>query len=206
MGFFSFLTDLFIHPALPESVDYIVVGLGNPGAEYIRTRHNVGFRVAEFLAKQLGSAVTGKINEAEFICGILHTGKRVLVAKPRTFMNRSGIAVEALVKRLNVPLSSILVCVDDFNIPLGAVRIRRGGSHGGHNGLKSIAAQVGSDFPRIRIGIGPLPQGADIISFVLGEFSGEENATLEKVVPRAADAAKLFMSDGIDIAMNHFNK
>jgi PTH1 family peptidyl-tRNA hydrolase len=121
-------------------------------------------------------------------------------------MNRSGDAVLALMNKFKIPSTSVVVVVDDFNIACGTIRIRRDGSHGGHNGLKSISSQIGDNYPRVRIGVGPLPSGVNIIDFVLGQFTADEEQKLENVIPRAADALKKFLTDSIDTVMSKYNK
>jgi PTH1 family peptidyl-tRNA hydrolase len=201
MGFLSFIGSFFSRSSLPSQADFLFVGLGNPGDKYVRTRHNVGFRVADALCATYGKRWLGHECNADYCV----TEKNAVVAKPTTFMNNSGDAVSSLIKKLGVSVASTVVVVDDFNIPLGSVRMRAGGSDGGHNGLKSISAQVGVNYPRLRIGIGPLPKGTDVISFVLGTFSDEENARLQEIIPRAVSALKLYMTDGITDVMNKYN-
>ncbi|HEX3019413.1 MAG TPA: aminoacyl-tRNA hydrolase, partial [Chitinispirillaceae bacterium] len=125
---------------------------------------------------------------------------------PRTLMNRSGAAVDSLIKRFHVNSMSTLVVVDDFNLPLGKIRLRKNGTHGGHNGLKSVISYIGTDFPRLRIGIGPLPMNTDIIEFVLGNFSAHEDLEVQKAVDNAVEASMQFTKISIDAAMNKFNK
>jgi PTH1 family peptidyl-tRNA hydrolase len=121
-------------------------------------------------------------------------------------MNRSGTAVKKLISHFNVDISSVLVVVDDFNLPLGKIRLRKNGTHGGHNGLKSIISYVGTEFPRLRVGIGPLPQNVDVIDFVLGDFSAQEEIEVQKAVEKAAEASMQFTRADIDAVMNRFNK
>lgn len=121
-------------------------------------------------------------------------------------MNRSGAAADKLIKKFSVGSSSVLVLVDDFNIPLGRIRIRKDGTHGGHNGLKSIISYIGTDFPRLRIGIGPLPQNTDIIEFVLGNFTAQEEGELQSIIEKAVEASVFFTNNSIDAIMNKFNK
>lgn len=204
MGLFSFVRKLLPGTSVPDSVDAVFVGLGNPG-NYARTRHNVGFRVADALSQKLKFPVTGHFADSYFVSGELDSDKKVLIAKPQTFMNSSGVAVEALVKRLKIPLGMTMVIVDDINLPLGVIRARRGGSHGGHNGLKSIIEYVGSDFPRLRIGIGPAPEDRDLKEFVLGEFTSEEEEVLKQVITKSVAASIHFLTEGIDAVMNKFN-
>ena len=207
MAFFSFLK-LFSRKAaaLPEPAEVIFFGLGNSGESYARTRHNIGFRVAQALSERLEERKNGLFGNADFIAGKLFSTKPVLVVKPRTFMNRSGEAVKAYVDRLNVPPSRTLVIVDDYHLPIGKLRARRGGSDGGHNGLKSIIACVGEDFPRLRVGIGPLPATIATIDFVLGSFSDAEEERLQTVIPQAAEACALFAREGIEAVMNKHNR
>lgn len=188
------------------SPSFIVFGLGNPGDEYESTRHNVGFRIVDRLQTDLSEKTVR--SQCKSICteGSDGSGQKPLVlVKPLTFMNRSGEAVKACLEKYGLPLFQSLVIVDDFNIPLGTIRFRKGGSHGGHNGLKSISSSVGSDFPRMRVGIGPLPSGVDIISFVLGRFTDREAETVQKVVDASASAVRFLLDNGIEKAMNRYN-
>ncbi|NLP01331.1 MAG: aminoacyl-tRNA hydrolase [Fibrobacter sp.] len=205
MGLFSFLRKLFHRSVLPESIDAVYIGLGNPG-EYAKTRHNIGFRVADALSQNLKSSIPGFIADSEIVSGVMDSGKRVLVVKPQTFMNRSGVAVEAILRKTKVPFDAVMVIVDDINLPLGAMRARRGGSHGGHNGLKSIIEYIGPDFPRLRIGIGPPPKDRDLKEFVLGEFSAQEEKVLKDVISKAVAASICFLTEGVDVVMNKYNK
>jgi PTH1 family peptidyl-tRNA hydrolase len=132
--------------------------------------------------------------------------KRVAVVKPLTFMNESGIAVESVLKETNLPLSAAIVLVDDFHIPIGTIRVRKNGSSGGHNGLKSIEAHVGSEYSRLRVGVGPLPVGDTVIDFVLGRFSEHDLEMLKETVPKAVGALKSFINVGVEATMNTFNK
>jgi len=188
---------------VPESAEWLFVGLGNPGEKYSATRHNIGFRVVDEFSSSLKNQMTFQTCEAD--CTFSADGS-ILVAKPTTYMNRSGDAVRGLIEKFNVPVSSVVVIVDDFNIACGTIRVRRNGSHGGHNGLKSISSQIGDNYPRIRIGIGPLPPDTDIIDFVLGSFSAAEEAVLKDVLPKAASAMNMLTNDSIDTVMNRYNK
>jgi PTH1 family peptidyl-tRNA hydrolase len=210
MAFFSFITALFharTHGSpLPEKVDGLFFGLGNWGGRYAGTRHNIGFMVAEALAARLDDWKEGDFGEAAFVHGTLFSSKSVIVARPRTFVNRSGSAVGRYLNRWQFPAARILVIVDDYQLPMGTLRARRGGSDGGHNGLKSIIQTIGDDFPRLRVGIGPLPPQTSSVDFVLGAFTAEEEMRLKTVIPRAADACVLFAEKGIDAVMNGFNR
>lgn len=204
MGSCSFFSRIFSTFSYP-SVDFLIVGLGNIGKQYSATRHNIGFRVADKLIDYLGSRKEGRTPEADFFCGTIDS-KTVIVAKPRTLMNRSGIAVDKLIQRFQLNISSVLIVVDDLNLPLGKIRLRKNGTHGGHNGLKSIISYVGSDFPRLRVGIGPVPVNIEVIDFVLGDFSAEEEPEIQNVVEKAVDASMQFTKISIDAVMNKFNK
>jgi len=188
-----------------ENTDNIIFGLGNPGEQYALTRHNIGFIIADAVIESLDSVKTTQFGDAEIKTGILNT-KRVAVVKPLTYMNRSGIAVEAVMKAVDLPLSAAIVIVDDFNIPMSTLRVRKNGSPGGHNGLKSIQAHIGTEYSRLRIGIGPLPYGLSVIDFVLGQFSEQDFIALKEIIPKAVDALKLFLVNGVEAAMNAYNK
>lgn len=188
-----------------ESV-HLIVGLGNPGAEYAQTRHNAGFLLVERLAAKWK---TDWSNERKFAARIVKTersGKRVLLCEPQTFMNLSGQTVGALKGFYQLPLKQILVAVDDADLPLGEIRLRASGSSGGHHGLESIEQHVASrEFARLRIGIGRKDGVREITNFVLGKFDSTENAVLEKVLIRASDQIECWLDGGIEKAMNQFN-
>ena len=206
MALLSFLARLFRKGTPPETAEVLFFGLGNKGSSYAFTRHNIGYRIADALAERLESRTNGCFAEAGYIQGTLfESRKKVLVVKPYTFMNRSGGAVESYIAQNRCPRSNILVMVDDYNLPLGRLRIRRNGSDGGHNGLKSIIALIGGNFPRLRIGIGPLPGGTAGIDFVLGSFTDAEEKGLKEVIPRAVDACVLFAQNGTEAVMNTIN-
>ena len=185
---------------------HLIVGLGNPGAEYARTRHNAGFMLVEKLAEQWKS---GWANERKFVSRIAkaeHDGRKVLLCEPQTFMNLSGEAVGALVKYYQLPLEKILIVVDDADLPLGEIRLRPGGGSGGHHGLESVAQHLGStEYARLRIGIGRKGEARQITGHVLGKFAAEENAVLEKVLERAAGQIECWLSAGLPKAMSQFN-
>lgn len=183
----------------------IVLALGNIGDEYEGTRHNVGFAVAQRLIDQ-SEVVADKQRCASDVALLkLRSGTLVLVARPVTLMNRSGQAAAALLRKYRKTPEELLVVVDDFNLPLGKLRIRGKGSHGGHNGLKSIIEAVGDKFPRLRVGIGPLPEGSDVISYVLGPFGAEEQEALEPILDRASETVRSFCENGVAASMNAFN-
>lgn len=188
-------------------IDYLVVGLGNPGAKYEGTRHNAGFLAIDALADKLG---VKKIDRLKFrsLCAEAKLGdKRLLLLKPSTFMNLSGEAVREAAQFYKLPPEHILVLFDDVSLDVGQLRIRRKGSDGGHNGIKSIILQLNSDeFPRVKIGVGKKPHpDYDLADWVLGKFSAADSKTLDTLFERAAQAAVCVIEEGIDRAMSQFN-
>ncbi|MGE5591757.1 MAG: aminoacyl-tRNA hydrolase [Bacillota bacterium] len=183
----------------------LVVGLGNPGPEYARTRHNAGFWVLDELARRLGAnvgrrAFSGLTGEALVVC------RKVFLLKPQTYMNRSGEAVRAALAYYRLEPSQLLVICDDLDMVLGKIRLRLQGSSGGHRGLQSIADHLGTtEYPRLKIGIGRPESRDDVVDYVLGSVSGEERDALAQAVTRAADAAEAALTDGVEAAMNRFN-
>ena len=184
----------------------LVVGLGNPGPDYAGTRHNVGFRVVELLAARAGGGRFGKHrSNADVLEGRL-AGRRVVLAKPRSYMNLSGPPVANLAKYFSVPLEDIVVVHDDLDLAFGVIRLKRGGGEGGHNGLRSITAAVGTrDYLRVRFGIGRPPGRQDPADHVLKRFSGAKAKELEFAVDLAADAAEAVLLDGLEPAQNRFH-
>jgi PTH1 family peptidyl-tRNA hydrolase len=185
----------------------LVVGLGNPGPEYERTRHNAGFRIVECLAARHGIALA---RERRLLgrCGRGRVaGVDAAILEPETWMNRSGRAVLAALEAWALdPAADLLVAYDDLDLPFGRLRLRPGGSAGGHNGLGDIQERLGrSDFARLRFGIGRPPPGCDAIEYVLAPFAPEEAASLEGLVERAADAIEAALVEGVERAMNRFN-
>jgi PTH1 family peptidyl-tRNA hydrolase len=188
-----------------ESV-HLIVGLGNPGADYAKTRHNAGFLLVEKLATKWQVDWTTEQKFAARIAKAERNGKRVLLCQPQTFMNLSGEAVGALTDFYQLPLKQVLVAVDDADLPVGEIRLRASGSSGGHHGLESIEQHVASrEFARLRIGIGRKNGVREITNFVLGRFDPDENAVLEKVLVRASDQVECWLDKGIEKAMNQFN-
>ena len=190
----------------------LVVGLGNPGREYDGTRHNIGFAALDGLADKLGCSFRNKsrfsAQVAEAGVGTGDAGK-VTLAKPRTFMNRSGSAVQALLVWLKIEPGQLLVVVDDADLPLGQIRLRPSGRSGGHNGLRSIIETLGGneEFARLRIGIGrTAPLGTDITGHVLGRFASAERKVAEEAVATAVEAMECCLRDGLAEAMNRFNR
>lgn len=185
---------------------FLIVGLGNPGADYARTRHNAGFLLVEKLA---GQWKANWKNERKFqarVSRVEHDDRTVLLAEPQTFMNLSGESVGALVRFYQLPLKQLLVVVDDADLPLGEIRLRPGGGTGGHHGLESIMQHIGSrEYARLRIGIGRKDNLRQITGHVLGKFSSDEAALLEKVLDRTARQLECWLADGIQKAMSQFN-
>lgn len=189
-----------------SSVDWLVVGLGNPGKEYEHTRHNVGFRAVELAAKAAGV----KIDRLKFRALTRQTaiaGQKVLLVQPQTYMNASGAAVSALATYYKVKPERILVLFDDISLPVGRLRIRRDGSAGGHNGIKSIIQSLGTDqFPRIKIGVGAKPHpDYDLADWVLSKFSAQEEKALEPAIGWAAEAVEAVLKNGIEKAAAAYN-
>ena len=186
--------------------NFLIVGLGNPGADYAKTRHNAGFLLVEKLAAQWKSAWK---NERKFQARVSRTergGKMILLAEPQTFMNLSGESVGALVRFYHLPMGQILVVVDDADLPLGEIRLRPGGGAGGHHGLESVMQHLGSrEYARLRIGIGRKDESRQITGHVLGRFSPDESGLLEKVLERALGQLECWLSAGIQKAMSQFN-
>ena len=187
-------------------VGKLVVGLGNPGAEYEATRHNVGFRIVErFVADNRFPAFHRKRASLESLGSL--DGERVAVLKPLSYMNRSGGAVARWLADLALELSDLLVCYDDLALPLGRLRVRPAGSAGGHNGVQSVIEALGTEaFPRLRFGVQPQGRFSDQVRFVLSPFRKAELVRVEEALPRAARAVECFCRDGIGKAMNLFNR
>jgi PTH1 family peptidyl-tRNA hydrolase len=185
---------------------YLIVGLGNPGAEYVRTRHNVGFQVVERLADRWRASWSAEKRFNARLARAERAGRRVLLCEPQTFMNASGEAVGAVADFYQVPLGQILVIVDDADLPLGQLRLRPSGSSGGHHGLESIERRLGArDYARQRVGIGRQPGAREITGHVLGRFGSTEKVLVDKVLAMASDQAECWLDHGIQKAMNQFN-
>jgi PTH1 family peptidyl-tRNA hydrolase len=182
----------------------IIVGLGNPGLKYAGTRHNIGFEVIDYLAAAPGSSPFREKFEA-FVAELKEGNEAILLVKPLTFMNLSGRSARAIIDFYKLPLEQLLVICDDFNLPLGKLRIRTKGSHGGQNGLRNIQEQLGTDaYSRLRIGVGqPVP--GEAVDFVLSKFKPGERPATEEATALAAQAALVWVRQGIDACMNRFN-
>ncbi len=186
----------------------MIVGLGNVGHEYEQTRHNVGFMVLDEISSKSRKRFSPGRGEY-YVTQIAPAGDEVVLVKPTTFMNNSGVAVKDAVDRFGVHLDDLLIVYDDFDIPLARLRLRRGGSDGGHNGVSSIIYHLNDDgFPRLRCGIGTgeVVPGRYMVDFVLSDFSADEIPEVRKMVKNAANAAFVFISEGMEAAMNRFNQ
>lgn len=188
-----------------QSNTYLIVGLGNPGREYRYTRHNIGFMVIDKLAVDLGIKLT-KVQAKAIIGTVLQGDKKIILAKPQTFMNLSGQAVTSLLKFYKIPLDQFLVIHDDIDLPTASIRIRPGGGSAGQKGLGSIIERVGTQmFARMRIGVGRPPGRMEAPDYVLHDFDKSEQPLMERVIADASKAAQLFVSSGLEIAMNQYN-
>ena len=187
-----------------SAVSRLVVFLGNPGPKYACTRHNAGFMAGDAFAEKHGVKLDRvKFQALTAVCEM--NGEKLLLMKPQTFMNLSGNAVREAAAFYKIPPERVLVVSDDITLPLGTLRLRRSGSAGGHNGLKSIIAAVGDGFPRLKIGVGQPPEPVGVIDWVLTGFQGNDARIMAETVRRAADAVDCVLAEGIDRAMNKFN-
>ena len=186
--------------------EWLLVGLGNPGTQYENTRHNVGFLVADELAERQNAPIQ-RLKFKALTNLLTISGEKVLVMKPVTYMNLSGEAVRPAADFYKIPPEHIIVISDDTALDVGKLRIRKSGSAGGHNGLKSISQHLGTDqFPRIRVGVGKKPHpDYDLADWVLGKFQGEDRKAIAAAVERCADAVECYIKEGPDRAMNKFN-
>lgn len=186
--------------------EWIVAFLGNPGLKYNGTRHNAGFMAADAMEKKLGVSIN-KMRFKALTQTVDIGGKKVLLMKPQTYMNLSGDAIVQAANFYKVLPERVIVVSDETALPIGKLRIRRGGSAGGHNGLKSVIARLGTDqFPRIRLGVGDKPHpDYDMADWVLSAFKGQDAADMELVAKKAADAVECYITEGADRAMNKFN-
>lgn len=185
---------------------FVIVGLGNPGKKYENTRHNAGFISIDALAAKYGISIMEKKHKALCGTGVIE-GNKVLLVKPQTFMNLSGESVRAVMDFYKIdPEEEMLVIYDDISLAPGNIRIRKKGSAGGHNGIKSIIAHAGTqNFMRIKVGVGEKPSGWDLADYVLGHFSEEDTSKIKEVMPDILQAAVLMMQGDVDKAMNDYN-
>ena len=184
----------------------LLVGLGNPGPKYDATRHNIGFALADSVAAAAGADGWKTWGKALVCKAALGSTGPLLMAKPQTFMNLSGEAVQALMAFYKIPPSELVVVTDDITLPIGSLRIRSSGGHGGHNGLRNIIEKIGEGFPRIRIGLGMCPPGRDLAAFVLARMTADEQAALKPVFADFQDILTTGFAKGWEAAANKFNK
>jgi peptidyl-tRNA hydrolase, PTH1 family len=190
----------------------LIVGLGNPGREYAHNRHNVGYQFIDFIAKKYSIKINQRQCQSETGAGEI-TDEKALLVKPRTFVNNSGVAVAGLLQKHRIKISDLIVVYDDLDLPLGKLRIRNGGSAGGHKGIKSIISATGTqDFARIKIGIGRPDAGRDkrasedeIVEYVLSNFASEERDIIKSTIERVSEAVEIAIESGVVEAMNRFN-
>ena len=184
---------------------YLLIGLGNPGREYRDNRHNIGFMLIDRLAVRL-DARGMKLQSKAIVIGALYEERKLILAKPQTYMNLSGGAVQGLLHFYKIPPESLIVAHDDLDLPLGTIRIRPGGGAGGQRGMASTIERLGTqDFPRLRLGIGRPPGRMDAAAYVLQDFSRADLLIVSETLDRAADAVLTFVTDGLDKAMNKYN-
>ena len=204
-------TSLEAAPTNPIVLPRLIVGLGNPGAKYDRTRHNVGFEVIDALAKQYPNVSLMDNKRFQGAAGEFRSGgDRTVLLKPTTFMNNSGQAVRAVLDWYKLAPESVLVVYDDMDLPVGRLRLRLSGGAGGHNGMKSIISHLGTkEFPRLRVGIGSTHKGEEreqaVVSHVLGRFAPEDRKLVDAVIPMAVDAIDLSLRKGFERSMNLYN-
>lgn len=183
----------------------LIVGLGNPGKQYENTRHNVGFWTVDELARRWGMSFGKVERKAQVADGVIRE-RRVLLAKPQTYMNLSGEAVRSLADFYKIDIANVFIVSDDLDLPIGTLRLRKTGSHGGQNGIRSVLQHLGTqEVARARIGIGRPPGKMDPAAYVLRPFDGDDAITIRIVVDRAADAVETWLTDGIELAMTRHN-
>ena len=189
---------------MAEQQTYLIVGLGNPGPIYARTRHNVGFMCLERLAARHSLRFDTRRLKAEIARGTVE-GRSVMLAKPQTYMNDSGISVAEILRWYKIPQTNLLVIYDELDLPTGILRLRERGSAGGHNGMKSIIAHLGQDFNRLRVGIGRPSTSGPTRDYVLNNFTRQEAPLIATAIDLAAEAAEVWLREGIIVAMNRYN-
>jgi PTH1 family peptidyl-tRNA hydrolase len=184
---------------------FLIVGLGNPGREYVGSRHNLGFMVLDRLAARLGTSF-GRVQAHALVAKGDHQERRIILAKPQTYMNLSGQAVESLARFYKVPLEHLLVVYDDVDLPLGTLRLRPDGGSAGQKGMRSIIERLGTQaLPRLRVGIGRPPGRMEAAAYVLQDFSRQETELLPQILERAGEAVLVFVTRGLETAMNQYN-
>ena len=203
---FTWLKNIFKNPnPVPDPMKYLIVGLGNIGAEYQHTRHNIGFDVVDYLAKEAG--VSFRQETHGDMAEIKYKGRTLILLKPSTYMNLSGKAVKYWMEKQKIQPENLLVIVDDLHLDLGKMRLRDRGSDGGHNGLKDIQDKLGSShYIRLRMGIGQDFRPGQQVNFVLGKWKPNEVADVEKMISKASDAVKNFTAIGLKLTMDSLNR
>lgn len=190
---------------MTPDTSFLLIGLGNPGREYQTNRHNIGFMLIDRLAVRLGARGL-KVQSKAIVTSAIYEDRKLILAKPQTYMNLSGQSIQGLANFYKLPLENLLVAHDDLDLPFGTIRLRPGGGPGGQRGVASTIERLGTkDFARLRLGIGRPPGRMDPAAYVLQDFSREEVKTLSELLDRAADAALEFVMNGLDKAMNKFN-
>jgi len=188
-----------------EDSRYLIVGFGNPGRQYKCNRHNVGFMLVDNLAKRLGTTFS-RMESRALVTKTTYLDKRLILAKPQTYMNLSGQAVASLVKFYKIPLENLMIAYDDVDLPLGTIRLRPMGGSAGQKGMRSTIERLGTEeFPRIRLGIDRPPGAMQAADYVLQDFSKDEIEIVNHVIDRATDATLVFVTEGLDVAMNKYN-
>ncbi len=201
----TFPFSLFQSQSMTENLPYLLVGLGNPGREYADTRHNIGFMLIDRITIRL-NARGMKVQSKAIVITAQYEGQKLILAKPQTYMNLSGQAVQGLINFYKVPLDHVLVAHDDLDLPFCTIRMRPGGGAGGQKGVKSTIEQLGTpDFARLRLGIDRPPGRMDAAAYVLQSFTQKELMDVSETLDRAADAALTFVREGLNVAMNKFN-
>ncbi len=184
---------------------FLIVGLGNPGREYKENRHNVGFMLVDRLMVRFNARMS-RLQAKALVASLTYEGKKLILAKPQTYMNLSGQSIQGLARFYKIPLENMIVAHDDLDLPFGIIRIRPGGGPGGQKGVASTIERLGSkDFPRLRIGIGRPPGRMDPADYVLQDFASADLPLLSEILDRAADAVLTFVDEGLNPAMNKFN-
>lgn len=190
---------------IQDTTPFLLVGLGNPGREYIKTRHNYGFMLVDKIVEKL-SARGMKVLSKSIVISANLDGQKIILAKPQTFMNLSGQAVQGLIKFYKIPIDHVMVAHDDLDLPFGTIRIRPGGGAGGQKGIKSIIEQLGTpDFARLRLGIDRPPGKMDSAAYVLQDFSQQESIGVSDTLDKASDAVISWIKEGLNSAMNKYN-
>lgn len=192
-------------PAYNTPEVFLIAGLGNPGREYRKNRHNFGFMVLDRLTERMGVSFS-RLEVKALVTKTEYQGRRLILVKPQTYMNLSGQSVSSLIRYYKTPPDNLLVVYDDVDLPFGTIRLRPAGSSGGQKGMRSVIEQVGrDDFPRLRLGVGRPPGRMPAAAYVLQDFSKEEAELLPEIIERAVDAILAFVVEGLDVAMTQYN-